>query len=98
MFTSRSFDEYTGSRVSSTPAYATLGLYNTGYGAGPMAPVPMTSMPTNTVIVPQFSAPGYNALQNGFPSGYGAGGYYNLMQAYPDSPTNCTQYGNRPCF
>ena len=93
-------NDYYTPLVNAAAGYATLGTYtaNSPSGMSYIAPVVMNAIPNSTVIVPQFSAPGYNALQNGLPSGSGQGGYYSLSLAYPESPANCTVYGSRSCY
>ena len=76
--------------------YATLGGYNQGYGAGAIAPVP-SGVPSMAVqIVPNYSAPGYDALTHGLnvPS---CSGYFGIGKAYPSYSNNCTRFTTRLC-
>lgn len=89
--------EYNNS-ITSGPscAYARLGSYNKGHGAGAMAPVPATTT-SGVYVVPTYSAPGYNTLMHGkkvpgcFP-------YFGLQAAYGKGANNCKQsYTTKLC-
>ena len=77
--------------------YATLGTYNTGGGFnGIRPPVPVTSV-SGYYVVPGYSAPGYQTLSHGTPSGCG-GPYFNIGKAYGYGAANCnTQYMGSIC-
>lgn len=77
-------------------SYHTLSNYNQGYGAGAMAPVPSGTPSMSTVVVPQYSAPGYDALQHGVNSAQMCGNYFDIKSAY-GSPKGCTQFAARLC-
>ena len=89
--------EYSGGTVGSGGcSYATLCAYNQGYGAGAMAPVPVGTPSMAVQVVPTFNGlPGYNTLTHNKP--YGCGGYFNIQDAYPNFPSNCSKYTQRLC-
>jgi hypothetical protein len=85
-------------------SYASLGSYNAGYGAGPMAPVPVSArFPSATTkenygqyVVPTFGGlPSYDALTLGKS---GCGGYAAVTKAYPYAESKqCYKYTTRLC-
>lgn len=64
------------------------------YSSGPYNP----GVPSMAVqVIPQFSSPGYNALQHGV-KGQACGGYFKVKSAYPGAGSgNCTQFATRSC-
>lgn len=75
-------------------SYTTLKGYQCK-GAGIQTPTPAGVPSMSLQVVPQYSAPAYNALQHGYkPSGRG---YFNISQAYCSYPSGCTVFSTRQC-
>lgn len=73
----------------------TSGLYGLPmYSSGPYNP----GIPSMSVqVIPQFSAPGYSALQHNVP-GQQCGGYFSVNNAYPGAGSgSCTTFATRKC-
>lgn len=78
--------------------YTTLGSYNSGAGAGAMAPVPASAVAGgNLVVVPAFGGIAYDTLNHGQKGNRSCNGYFNVQGAYPNANGSCTQYMNRNC-
>lgn len=83
------------SNLSSYNQDTTSGLYGLPmYSSGPYNP----GIPSMSVqVIPQFSAPGYSALQHN-EQGQQCGGYFSVGSAYPGASSgNCTQFATRKC-
>lgn len=76
--------------------YASLGNYNEGMGAGPVAPVPAGVPSMKYQVVPVYGGMGYDSLTHGakVPS---CTGHFSLGKAYPQYPNNCTKFTTRLC-
>jgi hypothetical protein len=87
------YKDYNSSTVHNAwCTYSTLGNYNGGAGA--VAPVPQTTR-SGFVVVPNYSAPGYDTLTKGSP---GCGGFIDIQNAYGSCSQNCnTSYRTRLC-
>lgn len=77
-------------------AYASLGAYNQGMGAGPMAPVPAGTPSMTYQVVPVYGSFGYSSLTHG-QKVPGCTQYFSIKNAYPSYPNGCTQFTTRLC-
>lgn len=70
--------------------YARLGTYIAGF-KGIRPPIPMTTV-SGYYVVPNYSAPGYDALTHGPTGGCGesSNGYFQIGKAYGYGANNCT--------
>lgn len=78
--------------------YSRLGVYTSGF-RGISPPVPMTTV-SGYYVVPNYSAPGYDALTHGVPGGCGdvSNGYFQIGRAYGYGANNCaTTYSASLC-
>lgn len=76
--------------------YASLGNYNQGMGAGPMAPVPSGVPSMKYQIVPVYGSMGYDSLTHGRRTPT-CNGYFSIGDAYPTYPDKCTSFTTRLC-
>ena len=89
------FGTYNGGYSGGCGPYATLGKYTGGF-QGIRPPIPTTTV-SGYYVVPSYSAPGYQTLSHGPPSGCG-GPYFNIGKAYGYGAANCnTQYFGSMC-
>ena len=77
-------------------AYANLGHYNQGMGAGPVAPVPAGVPSMAYQVVPVYGSMGYDSLTHG-KKVPGCSQYFGIGKAYPQYPNNCTKFTRRLC-
>ena len=80
--------------------YATLGTYNSP-SCGTLASARSAEATSDYYVVPEYSAPGYEALTHGVTGNekcQGANGFFNINQAYGAGAGQCNQqYYKSPC-
>ena len=81
----------------SSCSYTTLNNYNSSTAGSLGSPAYSASTVKGYYVVPNYSAPGYNALTHGNDTPT-CSGYFNVTSAYGANAANCnTQYSQMPC-
>ena len=81
----------------SSCSYTTLNNYNSSTAGSLGSPAYSATTVKGYYVVPNYSAPGYNALTHGNDTPT-CSGYFNVTSAYGANAANCnTQYSQMPC-
>lgn len=74
-------------------SYNTLDTYNGGQYAM-RAPIPTGTPDMKIQLIPNYGGISYDTLSKGTA---GCGGYYTIVDGYPNYDKNCTQFAQRVC-